>query len=174
MISVGDKELDSNGNLRGEILILGEFSPYAYEFDIGPAQKLIIKDPLLQQVRVTLKINSLIKGKNIYYKDRQILEGSSLEFSSAKYSVEAEEVTIVKDKDSAVIDLRVEDAGIKDEQFDTLKKEIDTISKEVNALNQEFKSQLNNLGQKLESSLEQMRKEVNSIKDNKSKKKRIW
>ena len=113
MVSVGDKELDSDGNLIGQIVSLGESAPYSYEFDVGPNKKLIRKDPELQQVTVILKINSVIRGKNIYYKDKQILEDGTLEFSSGKYSVEAEEVTIVKDKDSAAIDTRVQNAGVK-------------------------------------------------------------
>ncbi|MBL7196524.1 MAG: DUF4330 domain-containing protein, partial [Candidatus Omnitrophica bacterium] len=71
MISIGDKELDSDGNLIGQILSLGKLAPYSYEFDVGPNKKLIRKDPELQQVTVILKINSVIRGKNIYYKDKQ-------------------------------------------------------------------------------------------------------
>lgn len=155
MISVGDKEWDSDGNLIGEIISLGELLPYVYKFDVGPNKKLIRKDPELQQIAVTLKINAAVRDKNIYYKDKQILEGGMLEFSSAKYSVEIKDITIIKDNYNVVIDNIVENASVEEKKLDAFKKE--------------FSQQLSSL----ESRVEQLTNEINLSKpNNKTSKKR--
>jgi hypothetical protein len=102
IISVGDKEKDSAGNLIGEIISLEEPSPYIGEFEIGLNRKLIKVSPELQQIKATLKIITTIKEKNIFYKDKPILENGTLEFSSERYSLEAEDISIVEDSQTKV------------------------------------------------------------------------
>ena len=86
MISVGEKELDENGEVIGEIISLGQSEPYAYKFDIG--EKIIIKeDALLKQVEAKLKLKAEVKQGRPYYKEREIIIGSSLEFKTDKYEI---------------------------------------------------------------------------------------
>ncbi len=151
MISVGDKEWDSDGNLMGEIVSLGEFLPYIYKFDVGPNQELIRKDPELRQIAVTLKINAAVRGKNIYYKDKQISEGGPLEFSAGRYSAEAEGIAIIKDNYNTVIVSTAVNVSVKEEKLDTIKKE--------------FESQLSTLEIRLDSLLEQMTSKTSELQN---------
>jgi len=88
-ISVGDKELDENNQVIGEIVSLGQSEPYKYTFDVGEGQKIIKEDPTLKQVNVKIKLKTNIKKGCIYYKNRQILANSPIEFRTNKYIVEA-------------------------------------------------------------------------------------
>lgn len=151
MISLGDKEWDSNGNLIGEIVNLGEFSPYIYKFDVGPNHELIRKDPELQQIAVTLKINATVRGKNIYYKDKQISEGGPLEFSPGRYSAEAEGITIIKDNYNTVVDSISDKTTAQEEKLDTIKKE--------------FELRLSALERRLDSLLEQMTSKISELQN---------
>jgi hypothetical protein len=91
LIAVGDKEFDSNGKLIGEIISLGEKSNYAYAYNLGPNYRILKEEPGLYQIPVTLKITPTIKGlRNLYYNNMQLSFSGSLDFSTSKYSVEAE------------------------------------------------------------------------------------
>jgi hypothetical protein len=88
-ISIDDRELDENGQIIGEVVHLGEITPYIYEFNVGGGKKLIKEDPILKQISATLRIRAKLKGDNLYYKDRQILDNSIVNFITDKYCVEA-------------------------------------------------------------------------------------
>jgi predicted protein tyrosine phosphatase len=122
LISVGDKELDENGQVIGEIISLGESVPYSYEFNIGRGQKIIKQDPILKQMEARLKLKAEVKQDNLYYKDKPIKIDSPLEFVTNKYSFEA---TPLKEEqkeeklEERIIDLYV---TLKDLDEDTLKQ----------------------------------------------------
>lgn len=88
MISVGEKELDENGQVAGEIISLGQSKPYRYEFDIGE-QKIIKKHPALKQIESKLKLRAEAKEGKLYYKDREIKVGSLLEFKTDNFTLTA-------------------------------------------------------------------------------------
>lgn len=96
-IAVGDKEKDEDGNVIGEIVSIGDFTPYEREIEIGSDRKLVIKDSELRQTDVLLRINAWLRDKNIYYKDKRIVENGALVFTTEKYSVEMERATITID-----------------------------------------------------------------------------
>jgi hypothetical protein len=126
LISVGDKELDENGQVIGEIINLGESTPYSYKFDIGRGQKIVREDPILKQVKARLKLKAEVKQGNPYYKDMPIKIGLPLEFVTDEYSLTA---TTLKEEQKEegrreklverIIDLYV---TLKDLDEDTLKQ----------------------------------------------------
>lgn len=136
-ISVGDKELDENGETIGEIIGLGEVKPYTYEFIIGEEKEIIKKASDLKQLPARLKLRVVVKENRIYYKGREIKIGSPLEFKTEKYTLTiilpkvevAEKEEVAKEK---MIDLFI---VLKDLNEDTLKlisvgdKEVDKDNK---------------------------------------------
>lgn len=87
-ISAGDKEIGKDREILGEILSLGEVKPYSYEIAIGSTKK-VITDPLFKDLPVILRIKAEVKQNNLYYKDRQITDNSSIDFMTDKYKLEA-------------------------------------------------------------------------------------
>ncbi len=121
VISVGDKELDKNGQVIGKIISLGQSMPYKYELDVGQGQKIIKEDAILKQLKAKLKLKVKIKGDNLYYKEKMIKIVLPFEFKTNDFIFTAiplkEEVaakTVVK-----TVDLYV---TLKDLDEDTLKK----------------------------------------------------
>ncbi len=104
MISIGDKEFDSNGNIIAEIVSLSKFTPYVRKFEIGSNRELFQGNPGLQQAIATLRIKAEVRGKGLYYNNDQIVEGASFEFSPSKYSVEIEDLAIIQDNRNIIID----------------------------------------------------------------------
>ncbi len=88
LISIGDKEIGKDKEIMGEILSLGEIKPYSYEITIGSAKKVII-DSALKDLPVILRIRAEIRQNNLYYKDKQIADNSSIDFVTDKYKLEA-------------------------------------------------------------------------------------
>ena len=88
IISVGDKELDENGQIIGEIISLGLSKPYKFEYDLG-GQKIIKEDAILKQIDAKLKLKAEVKEFKPYYKDRAIEIGSPLEFKTNDFTITA-------------------------------------------------------------------------------------
>lgn len=86
-ITVGDKELDENREVIGEIVSLGQSEPYRYEFDIGENQKIIEEDPVLRQIEARLKLKPEVKEEKPYYKDKEIKIGLPIEFKTSNYII---------------------------------------------------------------------------------------
>lgn len=86
MISVGEKELDENGEVIGEIISLGQSRPYKYEFYKGE-KKIIKEDAILKQVEAKLKLRAEVIKSKPYYKDKTIEIGSLFEFKTDKYEI---------------------------------------------------------------------------------------
>ena len=119
IVSIGDKELDENGQVIGEITSLGRTMPYKYEFDIGGGQTIIKEDPILKQIETKLKLTAEVKGEKIYYKDREIKVSSPLEFKTKKFNLLAIPREKEEEGEERKIDLNV---TLKDLYEDTLKK----------------------------------------------------
>ena len=150
LISVGDKELDENVQVIGEIISLGQSEPYKYEFDMGKGQKVIKEDPVLKQMRARVRLKAAIKENKIYYKGEEIKVDVPLEFNADKYSIIGflgkKEVKIIGEER---IDLFV---TLKDLDEDKLKK-ISVGDKEVNE-NGETIAEILSLGKIENNSLE--------------------
>ena len=86
-ILVGDKELDENGQVIGQIVSLGESKPYMLEFSIGKGQKMVIEDVILKQIEAKVKLKVEVKKDKLYYKDKVIKIASPLDFKTNKYSL---------------------------------------------------------------------------------------
>lgn len=119
LISIGDRELDEDGRIIGEIVSLGQSEPYKYEFDIGRNQKIIKKDPIQREIHVRLKMTVEIKEGKPYYKDNEIRFGSIVEFNTSKYSISAIPIGEDIGRGERIIDLNV---ILKDLDENTLKK----------------------------------------------------
>lgn len=105
LISVGDKELDENEQVIGEIISLGQSAPYKYEFDMGKGQKIIKEDSILKQIEAKVKLKTEVKQNQLYYKDKVIEIGLPLEFKTNKYDLMA--VFLKEEKGDRAIDLYV-------------------------------------------------------------------
>lgn len=126
IISVGDKELDKNGKIIGEVVHIGKISPYIYEFNIGAEQKFIKEAPILKQVPVALKIKAEIRGDKLYYKDKQVLINSKFDFKTDRYQAEV----IVLSLPSTLIE---EEEDVK-KKIDDSEKRISTIEDRITTL----------------------------------------
>ena len=89
LISVGDKELDEDGEVIGEIISLGESVSYKPKFDIGKGQKVVEATADLKQLRARLKLKAKIRQDGLYYKDQLIKIDVSLEFVTDSYILAA-------------------------------------------------------------------------------------
>ncbi|UCB57010.1 MAG: DUF4330 domain-containing protein [Candidatus Omnitrophota bacterium] len=85
VISIGDRELDNNGQVIGEVVNFGEVQPYKYELDIGRGQKIIKEDETLKQVKAKLKLKVGVQNENVFYKDKEIKAVLPFEFNTDKY-----------------------------------------------------------------------------------------
>ncbi len=106
MISVGEKELDENGEVIGEIISLGQSEPYEYEFDIGE-QRIIKEDAILKQVEARLKFRAEDINSKPYYKDKMIEIGSPLEFKINNFTLIAIPYEEAKEEEERIINLYV-------------------------------------------------------------------
>ena len=89
LISVGDKEVDSNAEIIGVITSLGKPRPLVYEIDLGNGQKLNQEDLLIKEIPAILKLKVDLRDNVMYYKDKPIKANSSIDFKSDKYAVQA-------------------------------------------------------------------------------------
>lgn len=133
-IAAGDKESDDAGNVIGEIMSIDDFSPHERELDIGQDKKLINKNLGSMQAVAVLRVNAQIRGKNIYYKDKQIEESGALAFSPAtpnRYSVEIEGITIVKDEHNIVVGKQEKATVEMDKNLAAVKGGLDALEKKL-------------------------------------------
>lgn len=92
LIKVGDKAIDKEHIPAGEITWIGGSRPYIHKFYIDNADKdhpLLVENKALRDLSVRLTLRAEIKADSLYYNNKQILVGSSLDFKTDKYKVEA-------------------------------------------------------------------------------------
>lgn len=89
LISRGDKELDTSGQVIGEIISVGKLKPLMYEIDLGSGLKSTKEDSALKQIPVTLRIKAEVKDNSLYYKDKPVKVNSLIDFRSDKYAAQA-------------------------------------------------------------------------------------
>lgn len=71
-ISVGEKELDGNGQVMAEIIALGESEPFSYELDLGAGPTTIKEDTILKQVPTRLKLKVELKEDKPHYQNQPL------------------------------------------------------------------------------------------------------
>jgi len=89
LIAAGDKEMDVNANVLGEIVSLGKPRPLVYEIDLGNGQKLAQEDLLIKEIPVILRLKVELRDNVMHYKDKLIRANASIDFKSDKYAVPA-------------------------------------------------------------------------------------
>lgn len=158
IISAGDKEKDRDGSVIGKIVSIGDFVPYEREIELSPYRKLINKDSVLKQADAVLRINAQLRDKNIYYKDRQIVENGILAFSTEKYSVEMEGVTIVKDDYNVVVIKRDKIEVAMNENLYDIRQELNLFGKRVDDSLLQIANRLNLLESKVSTEIKSDKK----------------
>lgn len=87
LIQVGDREKDQSGAIIGEVLWLGQNRPYQYNFNLGFDIAQLSDDSTLRELPARIRITADIRNNIPYYKDKQVMLNSPLEFVSEKYTV---------------------------------------------------------------------------------------
>lgn len=87
-ISPGDKELNANNKVIGEILSVEDIASYKYQFDLGGGLELEKDDPYYKSRICKVKIAAENRDGNLYYKSVAIKKGSKLRFNSEEYNEE--------------------------------------------------------------------------------------
>lgn len=105
LITQGDRETNENGEIIGEITWLSESSPSEYKFDLGQGETFNQPNQESQEIPVELKIRAMVKNDSLFYKDKQIIMGSPIEFRTKKYNVSA--IPVKEKKEIEKIDLNI-------------------------------------------------------------------
>lgn len=85
----GDKELDKQKEVIGEIVNLGEIEPYQYEINADGGRKVIRKSETLRQAAVRLRLKVERRENKMWYKNRPIEVGLPFEFKSGNVNLTA-------------------------------------------------------------------------------------
>lgn len=129
LISVGDKEVDTNAEIIGEITSLYKPRPFIHEIDVGNGQKLAQEDHILKEIPATLRLKVELKDNVMYYKNKPIQVNSAIDFKSDKYLVQA--LLVPPGISSDTIKVKNE---IKDILLPSLEQKINNLQLEVNNL----------------------------------------
>lgn len=88
LISVGDKELDKDGEVIAEILSIGRKENSIYEIDLGSGTFVRGDDSIKKQLSVKMRLKcQMSTGYRLYFKENRVTNNSWLEFNTDKYSV---------------------------------------------------------------------------------------
>ncbi|MEW6009457.1 MAG: DUF4330 family protein, partial [Candidatus Omnitrophota bacterium] len=85
LISVGDKEVDNNGNTLAEILKLGELSHSLVNLDLGEGNYMQGDDSQKKQISLKMRLRCRITDQEIYYKNQRLTKDLPFEFITDKY-----------------------------------------------------------------------------------------
>jgi hypothetical protein len=88
-VKVGDRELDANGNVIGEVIWRGETTTTFYRFEFGTKEMLVVEDKTSRQVPVRLKIKANVVTDELFYINYKVAVGSFLDFTTSKYAARA-------------------------------------------------------------------------------------
>ena len=127
LISVGDKEIDNNGQVIGEILYLEKPEFFTYGVNVGGGGKLNIKDTTFKKMFAILRIKAEVRQDKLYYKDKRIMLNSLIDFKTDKYQAEAAYLSETKDR-------VVSEEMAQTEATPALEKRIDDIINRMGAL----------------------------------------
>ncbi len=119
VVAVGDKELDENGVVIGEVTWVGQGRFNQYRIDLGGDVHKIIEDQELQELPVKMKLKVKIKEDTMYYKERPINLRSRIYFKTNKYAVTTIPVTA---RDEKWIQVKVKFPGTSPELSNLIDK----------------------------------------------------
>lgn len=132
LISLGDKEHDEKNEVIGEIVSLTQAVPFVYEIDTGGAQKMLVEDPLIKQMAVTLRLKAELREGNLYYKDKAVKVNSAIEFDCGKYRLEALYMSSPKMPN----EIKKEPDQVRDVLLPSLEIKLQKLASEAQALNE--------------------------------------
>ncbi|MFH1698111.1 MAG: DUF4330 family protein [Candidatus Omnitrophota bacterium] len=119
MIYIGDKEIDDQGETIAEIVKLGESRPYQYQVYLGKEEVQTIKDLVLKEIPVSIKLKTDLVGNYVFYKNNQLVVNSPFEFKTNKYIVS---VVPLSNKVEQWVKARVKFSGITPELNNVINK----------------------------------------------------
>lgn len=160
MVEVKDKNVDSDGVVMGEILSLGEITPYMRHINIGERQEVVYKDSGLKQRSVVLKLKVELKDGCIFYNGQHIAENSIFEFKTANYSVQARFISLV---DSMPTDFAANMGS--DTYFEILERRIASLEEKLDSYISKSKKKINAIEDKI-------KEDANEEKRNEDERKR--
>lgn len=87
LISLGDRELDKNGEIIAEILSIGKKENDIYEINLGSGTFVRGDDSVKKQLSVKMRLKcQLSDDYQLYFKGNRVINNSWLEFNTDKYS----------------------------------------------------------------------------------------
>jgi len=86
-IKVGDKEINDKGVVTGEIIWIGDSSPYQYKFNIGSGELINMEDSVLKELFARIKLKAEIKENGLFFNSTQVLINSPIVFKTNKYEI---------------------------------------------------------------------------------------
>lgn len=102
LIAVGDRSVDKDSKQTGVITWIGESRPFVNKFYVDNTNSnntVTIVDTVFKELPVKLKLITEIRGKVLYYNDKQVLIDSPLNFETSKYDVVAIPVVAEEEKE---------------------------------------------------------------------------
>lgn len=100
-ISIGDKELDEKGEVAAEILSIGKIDNSTREINLGAGNFALSEDSYKKQVNVKVRLRcQMTDKKELYFKNKKVLEDSIIEFKTSKYNIRGK---IAKTYETAVL-----------------------------------------------------------------------
>lgn len=136
MISVGDTEIDDQGEVIAELIKVGEFKPYQYQVYLGKEEIQTIKDLVLKEMPVSIKLKTDVVGNNVYFKNAQLMVNIPFEFRTNKYIVS---VVPVSNKIEQWVRVKVKFSSVTPELNNVVNKghiEKDNTGKIIGVLNE--------------------------------------
>lgn len=88
LISIGDKEMDKNGEVIAEILDIGRKENNMLEIDLGNNNSINGVDSKKLQLNVKMRLKGEIGNNNkLYFRDKCISYNTSMEFNTNRYTI---------------------------------------------------------------------------------------
>ncbi|MBL7197038.1 MAG: DUF4330 domain-containing protein, partial [Candidatus Omnitrophica bacterium] len=127
-ISVGDKEVNENGEVIAEILSLGKIENSSLELNLGGGNFVMGEDGRKRQISTKMRLKCQVQVKDdnkLYFKDKEVENNILLEFETDNYKVKGlvaktfEITALIKEK---WISLRVKFSGVLPEVATAVQK----------------------------------------------------
>lgn len=88
LISIGDKELNKNGEIIAEILDIGRIENNMLEIDLGNNNYIKGVDSKKMQLNIKMRLKGEIGNNNkLYFRDRYVSYNTPIEFNTNKYTI---------------------------------------------------------------------------------------
>ena len=87
-VSVGDKELNENGEVIAEILSLGKIEDSSLEFNLGGGNFVMGEDGRKRQISTKMRLKCQVQVENnnkLYFKDKEVEHSTLIEFETDNY-----------------------------------------------------------------------------------------